>query len=215
MIRVQIFDDNESRRDSLEMLICSADGMELAGSSPNCLNAVEDVDKANPDVILMDIEMPGIDGIQATGVIKKKFPDKHIIIQTVFDDSKRVFDAIKAGATGYILKSTPAVKILESIQDANEGGSPMTPAIAGKVLEYFRDVEKVRENEAHENYMLSKRELEVLSNLVNGKSYKMVANELGIAYHTVNSHVKKIYEKLHVHSVAEAVNKAIRDKLVN
>ena len=122
MIRVQIFDDNESRRDSLEMLVNSSDDMELAGSSPDCLNAILDVESANADVILMDIEMPGINGIQATGVIKKKYPEKQIIIQTVFDDSKRVFDAIKAGASGYILKSTSAVKILDSIKDAKEGG---------------------------------------------------------------------------------------------
>lgn len=215
MIGVQIFDDNESRRDSLRILIDSAEGMILKGSSPNCLNVVRDVENAGADVILMDIEMPGVDGIQATGVIKQKFPGKKIIIQTVFDNSSKVFDAIKAGASGYILKSTPAAKIIDSVKEVMDGGSPMTPAIASMVLEHFRALQGGSDSRAREEYGLSTRELEVLRQLVDGKSYKMIAEELNIAFHTVNSHVKKIYEKLHVHSAAEAVSKALKDKLVD
>ena len=215
MIGVQIFDDNESRRDSLGMLIESAEGMELKGSSPNCLNVIRDVEQASADVILMDIEMPGVDGIQATGVIKQKFPEKKIIIQTVFDSSSKVFEAIKAGASGYILKSSPASKIIDSVKEVMDGGSPMTPAIASMVLEHFRALQGGSDGRAREEYGLSTRELEVLRHLVDGKSYKMIAEELNIAFHTVNSHVKKIYEKLHVHSAAEAVSKALKDKLVD
>ncbi len=205
-----IFDDNSDRRDSLELLIQSTSELILAGAIENANDAVEQVRACDPNVILMDIGMPGKSGIEATREIKLIFPDVQIIIQTVFDDHEKIFEAIKAGASGYLLKSSPAAKITEAIFDANSGGAPMTPSIASRVINFFRE----QKQEVNPQYGLSDREKEVLTHLVDGLSYKMIAGELNISYNTVNSHIKKIYEKLHVHSIGEAISKAIQQKLI-
>jgi DNA-binding NarL/FixJ family response regulator len=210
MIRTIIFDDNADRRDSLGMLIQATAGLELCGSFADANSALKDVEASKPDVVLMDIGMPGTSGIDAARIIRSTFPDVHIIMQTVFDDQERIFEAIKAGASGYILKSTPPQRILEAIHDANEGGSPFTPSIAARVINFFR--EQVPAD--NPDYGLSDREKEVLTFLVEGMSYKMIATSMNISYNTVNSHIKKIYDKLHVHSVGEAVSKAIQQKIV-
>ena len=210
-IKVLIFDDNSDRRDSLELLVQATDGLFLSGSVPDANTAVDIVSSLAPDVILMDIGMPGISGIEATRLIKSKFPTVQIIIQTVFDDQERIFEAIIAGASGYLLKSSPAPKIVEAIFEAHSGGAPITPTIASKVISFFREQTPVSNNE----YRLSEREKEVLNHLVDGMSYKMIASELEISYNTVNSHIKKIYEKLHVHSVGEALSKVLHKKVIN
>jgi DNA-binding NarL/FixJ family response regulator len=210
-IRVLIFDDNSDRRDSLSMLILTTPDLELAGACPDCSNVIEDVSRTSPDVILMDIGMPGVNGIEATHKIKSAFPQIKILIQTVFEDENNIFEAIRSGASGYLLKKSQASKIIESIQEAHQGGAPMTPWIANKVLDFFRSVSP-KENRT--DYGLSKRELEVLEFLVKGMSYKMIGDSMSITYNTVNSHMKKIYDKLHVHSVGEAVSKAIQEKIV-
>ncbi len=210
-LKVLIFDDNSDRRDSLELLIQATEGLTLSDSMPDANTAVEVVAALEPDVILMDIGMPGISGIEATRQIKIKFPDVQIIIQTVFDDQERIFEAIKAGASGYLLKSSPAPKIVEAIFEAHSGGAPITPTIASKVISYFREQTPVKD----QDYGLSEREKEVLNFLVDGMSYKMIAAEMSISYNTVNSHIKKIYEKLHVHSVGEALSKVLHKKIIN
>jgi DNA-binding NarL/FixJ family response regulator len=153
--------------------------------------------------------MPGINGIEGVVLIRKQFPDIHILMQTVFDDDDRIFAALKAGASGYILKNAGSAKLLDAIIEVHNGGAPMSPSVAKKVLNQFQGVK----SSASENFNLSARERDVLGLLVNGKSYKMIADELNISYDTVRAHMKKIYEKLHVSSMTEAVAKAINKNL--
>jgi len=160
---------------------------------------------------VMDIQMPGMNGIDGVRTIRARYPEARVLMQTVFDDEDKVFDAICAGASGYILKTASALEMMQAIRDVHAGGAPMTPAIAMKVLARFRANET---ETSTEQFGLSDREKEVLTQLVKGRSYKMIADELGISYHTVDSHMRKIYEKLHVRSNAEAVSKAVSKRLV-
>jgi DNA-binding NarL/FixJ family response regulator len=212
-IRVLVFDDNNDRRDSLGMLIRATGELELAGTYSDCMNALEVVAESSPHVILMDIEMPGINGITATAIIKKQFPHVNILIQTVFEDPDRIFDSITAGASGYILKSSSNEKIIEAIKEVNSGGSTLSPAVAAKVLTFFKTVKTPKTNV--NDYKLSEREQDVLNLLVKGLSYKLIADNLAISYNTVNTHIRKIYEKLQVHSAGEAVAKAISNKIAS
>jgi DNA-binding NarL/FixJ family response regulator len=164
------------------------------------------------DVALRDIEMPGMNGIEATKLIKQHFPAINILIQTVFFEDDYIFNAICAGASGYILKSTTPDGYLEAIKDVHSGGSPMTPGIARKVLELFK--QNLQPDSPTVNYNLTSQEKKVLQLLVAGKSYKMIASELIIAFDTVKSHISNIYTKLHVHSGTEAVSVALRDRIV-
>jgi DNA-binding NarL/FixJ family response regulator len=207
-IRVIIFDDNAERRESLRYLIGMFPDFTYEGAFEDCSNAIRNVEETNPDVILMDIQMPNVDGIAGVKVIKTFRPEINIIMQTIFEDDDNVFESIKAGASGYILKKASPEKIAEAIRDAAVGGSPMTPSIANKILRY------IQQNKVSNDYDLTTREREMLGHLVEGLSYKMIADKCGISFHTVNSHLRKIYEKLHVHSLGEAVSKAIREKLV-
>jgi DNA-binding NarL/FixJ family response regulator len=161
---------------------------------------------------LMDIEMPGMNGIDATRLVKEHFPSVHVLIQTVFFEDEYIFNAICAGASGYILKSTSPQGYLDAIKDVQAGGSPMTPGIARRVLELFKT--NVQPQAATEDYNLTNQEKKVLQHLVEGKSYKLIAAELFISIDTVKTHVRNIYAKLHVHSGTEAVSKAIRDRIV-
>jgi DNA-binding NarL/FixJ family response regulator len=161
-------------------------------------------------VILMDIDMPGTNGIAGLKLIRSVNTDVKILMLTVFDDNKNVFEAIRSGANGYVLKKTPPAKLLEYIGEAASGGAPMTASVATQVLKMFSNMN----NETGEDYNLSEREKQVLQLLVDGYSYKMIAGEMFIAIDTVRSHIKKIYEKLHVNSKSEAVAKAFKDKIV-
>ena len=162
----------------------------------------------------MDIEMPGMTGIEAATKIKKEFPQIQVLMQTVFEDDDRVFDSICAGASGYILKNFLSTKLIESIKELQFGGSPMSPSIARKVLTKMQQIpEHVIPGESPD-YHLTKREKEVLACMVNGLSYKMIADQLSISYETVRSHIKKVYEKLHVASLTEMVAKAIHQRIV-
>ncbi len=190
--------------------------MSVVGIFEDANNAVENLKHCKPEIILMDIEMPGVSGITAVRQIKEKIPNAVILMQTVFDEENIIFDAIKAGASGYLLKKSPPDKIIDGIREAYEGGAPMSPAIASKVLRFFRESD-FPENDAFkvvDIYGLTDRELQILAELVSGNSYKMVAANLDITYNTVNTHVRHIYEKLHVHSIGEAVAKAIRERLI-
>jgi DNA-binding NarL/FixJ family response regulator len=196
-IHVFIYDDNQSRRDSLKALLELSPELQFAGEAPNCLHAENDMETTQPDVVLMDINMPGADGIAGLKKIKEQFPHIKVLMQTVFDDSDKIFECIKNGASGYILKKDPPQRILQAIQEVFEGGAVMNPGIALKVLEYFKPQQQ--------KSPLTEREKQVLQLLAEGHSYKMVADKLFLSFHTVNSHAKHIYEKLHVSSLGEAI----------
>lgn len=214
-VRVTIFDDNKRLLDSLAILIDGSPGFQIAGTFEDCQELESKIEKSQPDVILMDIQMPGINGIEAVKIVKKKFPRINVLMQTAFENDENVFEAICAGAHGYMLKNTAPVKILDFIMDVYQGGSPMSPSVARKVLGFLHKptVSESREDEPN-NYNLSAREKEVLTYLVKGMSYKMIADQCNIAYTTVRTHMKNIYEKLHVASMTEAVAKAINQKIV-
>ena len=213
MIRVTIFEDYADMREVLATLVENSADHSLAGAFPHAMEVLNMVRKHKPDVVLMDLQMPGISGIEATRLIKSKYPQVQVLVQTMFDDNERVFAALCMGASGYILKSTPADKILEAITDTYNGGSPMSPSIARKVLTMLTENQNTHSTQ-NDYQALSPREKEILAHLTKGRSYKMIAHECGISYGTVNSHLKKIYEKLHVHSATEAVQKALLQKIV-
>lgn len=210
MTKLLIYEDNPQLREGLTMLINGSDGFEVLSAFKNCNHVEDEVQAFKPDVILMDIDMPGTNGIEGLKKIREIDTDVKILMLTVFDDNKNVFDAISNGANGYVLKKTPPARLLEYIQEAQTGGAPMTSSIATQVLKMFSSLN----NEKGEDYDLSEREKQVLQLLVNGYSYKMIAAEMFIAIDTVRSHIKKIYEKLHVNSKSEAVAKAFRNKIV-
>lgn len=210
MTHIIVYDDNATRRESLKILLESVGGYIVCGMFENCLHVEKHMKEFEPDIVLMDIQMPECDGIEGVKKISEFFPNVKIIMQTVFEDDDKIFDAIKYGASGYILKKTEPHRIIEAIKDVLNGGSPMTPSIATKLLSFFRSQSDHNQN----NFGLSNREKEILNELVEGKSYKMVADKLSISYHTVNSHIKKIYDKLQVHSLGEAISKAIHQKIV-
>ncbi len=213
-LRIAIFDDNRNIRDSIAMLLQTEPDFEVVGSFSHVLDCVEDIRASKPDVVLMDIEMPAMTGIEAVTQIKKEFPQIQILMQTVFEDDDRVFDSICAGASGYLLKNFLNTKLVDAIRELQYGGSPMSPSIARKVLNKMQSVATVIKPEEAPDYHLTAREKEVLSCLVNGLSYKMIGADLNISYETVRSHVKKIYEKLHVASLTEVVAKAINQRIV-
>jgi len=220
LIRVAIFDDSLDRRESLQYLLGMYSDIEVVGLFEHARDASKEVADCNPDIVLMDIEMPGVTGIEATSKIKEAHPQIVVLMQTVFDEDSIIFDAIRSGASGYLLKKSAPDKIVDALRDAYRGGAPISPGIAMKVLSFFRSAQEglghsaKNQNEIKEKYDLTKRQLEILSELVDGKSYKMVASKLDISYHTVNTHVRHIYEKLHVHSLGEAVAKALKERLV-
>jgi len=210
-IRVTIFEDNKSRRESLSMLILSDIKLELAGAFTDCSHVVEDIKRNHPHVVLMDIQMPKVSGIEGVKLIKQIFPEIKILMQTVFEDDDKVFDSLRNGASGYILKKAAPEKIIEAIKDIYNGGSPMTPSIASKMLRFFNEA---YQTQAPDDFHLSVREKEILALLVDGLSYKMIADKCAISIFTVNAHVRKIYEKLHVHSATEAIAKAGKNKIL-
>jgi DNA-binding NarL/FixJ family response regulator len=209
--RIVVFDDNSKRRESLEMLIDLTDDMTCVGSFPDCSNVLYDIDRSQPDLVLMDIDMPNVNGIEGVTLIRKKYPALTILMQTVFEDDEKLFACIRAGADGYILKKAQPQELLNAIDEALKGGAPMTPSIARQVLRFVGSTENKKKAE---DFKLTARETEILSLLVEGLSYKMIANRCFISLPTVNSHIQNIYEKLQVHSVVEAVTKAIGNKIV-
>lgn len=196
-IRIFIYDDSNERRESLKALILFSDNFKFVGEASNCVNVIAEIEQYYPDVVLMDINMPLVDGIEGLKQIKTKYPEVKVLMQTAFDDNEKIFTSIVNGASGYILKKDKPLKILQSIEEVYEGGAAMNPGIAQKVLDYF----KPNENKN----VLSPKENEVLALLSQGLSYKMVAERLGVSYFTVNTHGKHIYEKLHISSLGEAI----------
>ena len=210
-LRVTIFEDNRILREGLTQLIGGSPGFICAGAFANCSNLVNDIENTSPDVILMDIEMPGMNGIEAVKIVKSQFPNVKIMMETIFDENDKIFRSICNGAEGYILKNTAPVQLLSAIREIYEGGAPMTPSIASKVLKMFK---KQPTENILEEFNLSDREKEILKCLVEGMSYKMIADACFISADTVNGHIKNIYKKLQVHSKGEAVAKAIKGRIV-
>ena len=210
-IRVAVFDDNAKRREGLQMLIDSTDNMTCVGARPDCREVVRHVAETTPDVVLMDIDMPHVDGIEGVTLIRKQFKDVKILMQTVLEDNARIFSSILAGADGYLLKQTQPGKLIEGIVEVTQGGAPMTPVIAAKVLKLF--AQRGSSSKAID-FQLSERELEILKLLAEGYSYKIIAARCDISYATVNTHVSHIYDKLQVKGVASAVNLAVREGLI-
>lgn len=209
MIRVLLFDDNDDFTESLSTFINSADDMSVVAVANTGKNALKLVNYHQPDVVLMDIDMPIENGLQSLRSLRSAENNVCVIMLTVFDDNKRIFQAICTGASGYLLKSTPPEKIIDAIREAHNGGAPMTPTVAKQVLKLFS--QPFHKSEDIET--LTAREHDVLSLLVRGYSYKMAADELNIGIETLRFHIKNIYGKLHVNSKSEAVAKAIQNKI--
>jgi DNA-binding NarL/FixJ family response regulator len=206
-LSVLIFEDNLLLRESISSLINLRDDWQLKGAYENVLAVKENLVEHNPDLILMDIDMPGMSGIEAVRLIRKFNNSVPIIMLTVFDDNIHVFEALQAGASGYLLKKHISTKLFDAIHEVMDGGAPMSPSVARMVLASMQQ-------KSQNPYQLTTREQEILTSLSKGNSYKMIASEFSISIDTVRTHIKKIYEKLHVHSQTEAVSKAINEKLV-
>lgn len=210
MIKVTIFEDNQSLRLGLYHLVNGTEGYTCTGAFQDCAHLMENIRETNPDVVLMDIGMPGISGIEAVRILKKEYPELKILMQTIFEDTDKIFESILAGASGYILKNTSPSRILDYIKETYEGGAPMSPSVAVKVLKM---VGHSRTKENIDQFNLTEREKEILSCLIKGMSYRMIAETCFISVDTVRGHIRSIYEKLHVHSKGEAVAKAIKGNI--
>jgi DNA-binding NarL/FixJ family response regulator len=207
IISVAVVDDDSEVRSNISWMIDQADGFACVGAYDGCDDLFAHLSEPLPDVVLMDIGLPGKSGIECTRELKQLHPDIRIVMQTVYCEDEKIFDSLRAGAVGYILKKAPIIKVLQAITDAYEGGAPMSGEVARKVLAYFH--EPVTNNELSE---LSSREREVLEALVEGMSYKAISEKLFLSVHTVRFHVHHIYEKLHVRSRAEAMVKVLHHK---
>ena len=211
VIKVAIFEDNASRREGLKLLLDAMEDMEAVGAYPDCRDAVRLIGRNKPHVILMDINMPHVDGIEGLKALKEAYPEIKIIMLTIFEDEDKILEAICAGADGYLLKQKSPMKLLDGIAEVMQGGAPMTPVVARKVLKLFSSQSRKPQDES---FGLTKREQEILSLLVEGYSYKMIAEKCFVTYATVNKHISNIYSKMQVHSVAAAVSKALKAGLV-
>jgi DNA-binding NarL/FixJ family response regulator len=209
-IKVAIIEDQRDIRECLTFLINGTEGFSCSGSYSSMEEALDRISHALPDLVLADIGLPGMNGIDGVRILKERHPDLLILMSTVYDDDERVFDAICAGACGYLLKKTPPAKLLESIREAVAGGAPMTPEVARRVIRLFREVRPPE----RANYELTPHEVRLLKLFVEGHNYKTAAAELGVSVNTINFHVRNVYEKLQVHSRSEAVAKALLNRLV-
>lgn len=208
-VKLIIFEDNEKLRKSLIGLFQYSEKYLLLGTFPNVLDAGNVLKEHLPDVVLLDIDMPGMNGIAAIPIIKEAHPMVSVIMYTQFEDDNKLFDSLCAGADGYILKNTAPLRIFDFIEEVRNGGLPLSPAVAGKVLEFFRGKKKRPE----EKYGLTQRESEVLQLLVKGYSIKLIASKLNIAFDTSRSHLRNIYNKLHVNCGKEAIAKVLAEKI--
>jgi len=210
ILTLLIYEDRTDLRASLEMLLGGLPDLSLAGAFSTCKNVAEEVLRLQPDVVLMDINMPEYDGLYGLQIIKEIQPETEVIMFTVFEEEDKIFASLEAGASGYLLKDTPPMKLYEAIRDVILGGAPMSPGIARRVLERFK-----KPPVAHaQTFLLSKRETEILTLLVKGYTYKRIAAECFISMDTVRGHLKNTYTKLQVNSGKEAVAKALRHKIV-
>ena len=210
-IKVAIIEDRREIRDGLAMLINGTQGFKCTGSYRSMEDALPRIGTDLPDVALCDIGLPGMSGIEGMRILKEKFPTLLLLMLTIYDDDERIFDALCAGACGYLLKKTPPAKLLEGLREAVDGGSPMSPEVARRVIALFRDIRPPE----RADYELTPHETRLLKLLVEGHNYKTAALELNVSINTISFHMRHIYEKLQVHSKSEAVAKALRDRLVD
>ena len=206
-LNVLVFEDNTLLRESIASLISLREDMHLVGAFPNVLSIQKQLQELKPGLILMDIDMPGMTGIEAVRQVRAINPSVPIIMLTVFDDNMHVLEAIHAGASGYLLKKYLSSKLFDAIDEVLSGGAPMSPTVARMVIASMQ-------RPSGNAYQLTPREAEILTLLSQGNSYKLIASQASISLDTVRTHIKKIYEKLQVHSQTEAVSKAIQEKLV-
>lgn len=208
-IKVAIVEDQREIRDGLAQLLNTTPGYRCSGAYASMEEALDKLPKNLPDVLLSDIGLPGIDGIRGVSILKERYPELVILMLTVYDDNERIFDALCAGACGYLLKKTPWVKVAESLKEAVDGGSPMSPEVARRVINLFREIKPPKEAD----YELTPHEVRLLRMLVEGHSYKTAAAELHVSVNTIKFHLRHIYDKLQVHTKSEAVAKALRHGL--
>ena len=209
-IKVAIVEDRRDIREGLAALIQGTGGYQCKGSFRSMEEALEALDRDLPDVALMDIGLPGMSGIEGIRILKERHPSLLLIMLTVYNDDERIFDALCAGACGYLLKNTPPVRLLASLEEAVAGGSPMSPEIARRVVTLFREIRPPEKA----GYELTPHEMRLLKLLVEGHNYKTAAKELAVSVNTISFHMRRIYDKLQVHSKSEAVSKALRHGLV-
>ena len=212
MLKVVVVEDNDSIREGLKILIDGTEGYTCLESFSDCESMLKKIVKLSPDVLLMDIGLPGMSGIEGIKRVKAHLPALTILVLTVYEENDLIFDALVAGASGYLVKKTPPSKLLEAIKEAHEGGSPMSSHIARKVIDFFQKQKPVSPQK--NNYILTPREKEILTGLVEGHNFKFIADSLFISIETVRFHFRNIYKKLHVHSQSEAVAKAIREGII-
>jgi DNA-binding NarL/FixJ family response regulator len=209
-LKVAIVEDRRDIREGLAMLINGTEGYRCTGAFRSMEEALETIDRDLPDVALVDIGLPGMSGIEGIRILKDRHPDLAMLMLSVYDDDDRIFDALCAGACGYLLKNTPPARLLTSLEEAVMGGSPMSPEIARRVVTLFREIRPP----AAADYQLTPHETRLLKLLVDGHNYKTAAQELGVSVNTISFHMRHIYEKLQVHSKSEAVSKALRHRLI-
>src|ERR1043166_2245780 len=209
-IKVAIVEDQRDIRECLTFLISGTEGYDCTGSFRSMEEALDKIGHQLPDVVLSDIGLPGIDGIEGIRILKQRHPDLLILMLTVYDDDERIFDAMCAGASGYLLKKTPPARLIESLREAVNGGAPMSPEVARRVITLFREIRPPDRSD----YQLTPHETRLLKLFVEGHIYKTAAAELRVSVNTVNFHVRNIYEKLQVHTRSEAVAKALVNRLV-
>lgn len=210
-IKVAIIEDRREIRDGLAMLINGTDGFKCTGTYRSMEDALPRIGTDLPNVALCDIGLPGMSGIEGMRILKERFPNLLLLMLTIYDDDERIFNALCAGACGYLLKKTPPAKLLEGLREAVDGGSPMSPEVARRVIALFRDIRPPE----RADYELTPHETRLLKLLVEGHNYKTAALELNVSINTISFHMRHIYEKLQVHSKSEAVAKALRDRLVD
>ena len=210
MIKVAIIEDRREIREGLAMLIGGTDSFTCVGQYRSMEEALPRIGTAGPDIALCDIQLPGMSGIEGIRILKERHPDLLLLMLTIYDDDERIFEALCAGACGYLLKKTPPARLLESLQEAVDGGSPMSPEVARRVITLFRDISPPKKAD----YDLTPHETRLLQLLVKGHSYKTAAAEFNVSVNTIKFHISQIYEKLQVHSKSEAVATAINQRLV-
>lgn len=212
MLKVVVVEDNDSIREGLKILIDGTEGYSCVESFSDCESMLKKIVKLKPDVLLMDLGLPGMSGVEGIKKAKAFLPELTILVLTVYEENELVFDALCAGASGYLVKKTPPSKLLEAIKEAYEGGAPMSSHIARKVIDFFQTKKPVSPHKG--DYTLTPREKEILTGLVEGHNFKFIADSLYISIETVRFHFRNIYKKLHVHSQSEAVAKAIREGII-
>ena len=210
MIDVAIVEDTRDIREGLATLIGGTPGFSCTRRYASMEDAIARLAAPLPQVILCDLALPGMSGISGIRLLKERFPSLVAVVLTVYDDDDRIFEALCAGASGYLLKKTAPARLMECLQEAADGGSPMSPQVAGRVIRLFRDLRAPKPSD----HDLTPHEVRILGLLVDGHNYKTAAAELGVSVNTISFHMRSIYQKLHVHSKSEAVSKALRHRIV-